>query len=507
MARLAEIDELNEPNDLAGLTGTAEMARLADSDAVSKLREGYTTGTCAAGAAQAAALFLSTGNVLRQVSIRVPRGDVLVLDVLLMECGVNFCTFAARKDGGDDADMTHGLMVEATLRRCERIEKCGSVCVDTVAAVAPANGSDDVEEYHDIVFKAGDGVGVVTKSGLKISVGEPAINPVPRKMMEREIRKIFPEGGFEVTVSIPGGREIAEKTFNPKLGIYGGLSVLGTTGIVKPMDIETLIDVAKTEIDVVYASDPNDVALTFGAMGEKALIRAGVHPEIIVQTSNYLGEALDYAARKGFRRIIVGGFTGKMIKLASGVFVTHSKVADARREILICHAALEGVGREVLEELFENAAVTGAADDILLKKCGNDMRLRIWNRILKETATAIIRRIKGAITGAGVNAGASVRTGAYANAGAYAGAYANAGASVNAGASANAGPCAARISGMNAAVERDNVNEHDGVVANKKTSLATEVDTAKQSNNLTGIGVKVIMFLDNGEMLCIEDIC
>jgi cobalt-precorrin-5B (C1)-methyltransferase len=243
-----------------------------------------------------------------------------------------------------------------------------------------------------IVFRAGEGVGTVTKPGLKIPVGEPAINPVPRMMIEKEIRRIFPVGSFEVTVSIPGGANVAKSTFNPRLGIVGGLSVLGTTGVTKPMDAEALIDTTKEELNVKWACNPAEVILTFGAMGENALIKAGFDPANIAQMSNYPGAALDYVAHKGFGRIIIGGHAGKMIKLAAGIFNTHSGTADARREIISCYAALEGVDAKVLKELFDSAATTGAAD-VLLNRCGADTRLRVWERILSEAGAQIKRRV------------------------------------------------------------------------------------------------------------------
>lgn len=327
-----------------------------------ELREGYTTGSCAAAGVAAASLYLLTRQPVVCVRIDTPSERQLSIDVRMVEAGQDYAVFAARKDGGDDIDVTHGLEVVAKVQ------------------IMPIDGG--------IRFVGGEGVGTVTLRGLKLAVDEPAINPMPRKMMENELRKYFPSKQAVITVSIPDGEAVARKTFNPRLGIVGGLSVLGTTGIVRPMSVDAIIATVREELHVKYAANPMQVILTFGAMGEKALVKEGYNQSRMVQVSNYIGSGLDMAAQVGFNEIIIAGHTGKLIKVAAGIFNTHSAIADARAEIICAHAAMEGGTTKLIEALYQSPT-TAAADD-LLKRAG--LATRVWKRLAIEASRRAERR-------------------------------------------------------------------------------------------------------------------
>lgn len=318
---------------------------------MSELREGFTTGSCAAAAAKAATENLLTGECPKEVTIEIPGGHRLILPVIYRGKG----SFAVIKDAGDDPDVTHGL----------------AVVVKVELGTEPG----------PIQFIAGEGVGTVTLPGLKIPPGQPAINPVPRQMIQRELRAIIGQRAAQVIISIPGGEKIASKTFNPRLGIMNGLSILGTSGIVRPMSQEAITESIALEISVKQAQGNRALALTFGASGEKVIGRAfGIPIDKIVQISNYVGFALHKAADLGLTNVLLSGHPGKLVKVAGGIFQTHSHVADARLEILCAHAALLGAPTEVIRHLY-NANTTEAAIDII-HAYGLDV---IWPR-LAETA-------------------------------------------------------------------------------------------------------------------------
>ena len=321
---------------------------------MSKLREGYSTGSCAAAAAKAAAQHLLTGQCPQRVTIETPAGRTLVLPVICLGEGI----FAVVKDAGDDPDVTHGLMV----------------------AVKVELGTDP----GPIRFLAGEGVGTVTLPGLKVPPGEPAINPVPRQMIERELRTVIGPKAAQVTVSIPGGEAVAKRTFNPRLGIVNGLSILGTSGIVCPMSREAITESIALEMSVKRSQGKKALAMAFGSSGEKALCSAFSLPAgSMVQMSNYVGFALQQAVELGFHSVLLGGHPGKLVKVAAGIFQTHSHVADARLETLCAHAALMGASVAVIRRLYR-AKTTEAAIDIIA-----DSKLdAIWPRL----AQAVVRR-------------------------------------------------------------------------------------------------------------------
>jgi cobalt-precorrin-5B (C1)-methyltransferase len=328
-------------------------------------REGVTTGSCAAAAAKAAALWLTTGECPERVDIETPTGRILSLDVTPLSVappGVASASCGVVKDAGDDPDATDGLMVAA--------------CVE------PREDAGPVE------FRAGEGVGVVTLPGLKVPVGEPAINPVPRRMIEKVLREIFGPRSVVATISVPGGEALAKRTFNPRLGIVGGLSILGTRGTVKPMDEQALLESLTLELNTHAAEGKKALALTFGNTGELALRKAfGFTGRCVLQMGNLVGFVLDEAERLGFRQILLCGHPGKLLKVAAGSFNTHNRVADGRREALCTHAALAGLEYDFIRRLYACATTENAV--ALIRA---DKKEFLWDRLAETAAQRCVDR-------------------------------------------------------------------------------------------------------------------
>ena len=306
-----------------------------------KLRCGYTTGSCAAAAAKAAARMALTGEAAAAVSITTPRGVVLNLEIQDSAVQPGRARCAVVKDGGDDPDMTNGLLVYAD-----------------VALTA-----------QGMTLRGGEGIGRVTKAGLACPVGEWAINPVPRRMIYEALEAVRSDcgygGGFAVTISIPGGEELAKKTFNPRLGIVGGLSVLGTTGIVEPMSEKALVDTIRLEIDARKAAGDRHLLAFFGNYGvDFSRSRLGLDVSKRVTISNYVGELLDYGLYCGFADILLIGHLGKLVKVAQGIMNTHSSYADGRTSFLALAAMLCGASRQTGQAVYD-AVTTDEAVRIL----------------------------------------------------------------------------------------------------------------------------------------------
>lgn len=294
------------------------------------LRCGYTTGSCATAASKAAAAMLLTGERIDSVRIDTPKGIVLNLEPLEVMLTADFASCAIRKDSGDDPDDTNGVLVYA------KVEKTAE---------------------PGIMIEGGIGVGRVTKPGLACAVGGPAINPTPRKMITAEVGKVMAEsgytGGLKVTISIPAGVEIAKKTFNPRLGIIGGLSVLGTSGIVEPMSEKALVETMYVEIRAQQAAGNKNLLVFFGNYGEDfTRDEMKLDLEGHVTCSNFVGELLDYAVFCGFETLLLIGHSGKLVKVAQGVMNTHSKYADCRTELFALEAMFHGASVEVGKEIY-----------------------------------------------------------------------------------------------------------------------------------------------------------
>lgn len=314
------------------------------------LRTGYTTGSCAAAAALASARWQADGTVLAHAAIELPGGTRLILPVSHLGEGL----FGVIKDAGDDPDVTDGMMI------CARVEPC---------------------EGEDVSFAGGTGVGVVTLPGLKVPVGEPAINPVPRRMIALAIRSVL-SGGVRVTVSIPGGEEVARRTFNLRLGIEGGLSVLGTTGIVRPMSEEALKESLLAELQVKTASGRKTIAFSFGESGERAMQNAFALPAAAcVQTSNFVGYLLACAAEEGVNAVLICGHPGKLAKVAAGTMNTHNAAGDGRIEAICVQAAMMGASAAFVRELYESNTTEVAIG--LIQREGFE---GLWSRLAEAAA-------------------------------------------------------------------------------------------------------------------------
>lgn len=339
-----------------------------------KLRCGYTTGTCAALAAKAAATallaqkdsaLLSSGKkhiseFPQKVSMMTPKGWPQESDVVwpagstsmvqennTLRCGV-------QKDAGDDSDVTDGFTVYAT------------VTID----------ENKSQNCVRVVITGGEGVGVVTKPGLDQKTGEYAINHVPREMITNEVESVCKQYHFSGTVTVkidvPGGKEIAKQTFNPQLGIEGGISILGTSGVVEPMSEQALVDSIEVEMKQIAAEQDEQsstsctvrpLIITPGNYGEDFI---SAHPLLknipVVKCSNFIGASIDFASVYHFTHVLFVGHAGKFVKLAGGIMNTHSHTADCRLELVACHAALCGAPQKIVKKIMECATVDAALD-------------------------------------------------------------------------------------------------------------------------------------------------
>lgn len=314
---------------------------------MSPLREGYTTGSCAAAAALASCLWRKTGECPKQVEITLRDGRTYrpaIIAHTYPVCGV-------LKDAGDDPDITNGMEVLAQ--------------------------ADVLDEEGKVVFFAGEGIGIVTQPGLKIAVGEPAINPVPRQMVREVVRNVYPDRAVNVTISIPGGEAVSARTFNPRLGVQGGLSILGTTGIVRPMSDDAVRETVALQIQMHRAKGETGLTLAFGNQGEEAIVQwKPSHAGHIVQMSNYVGFALDTLRIQGFGHALIAGHPGKMAKLAAGIMQTKNSVADARKEPILAQLALMGADMELL--LSVDRCLTTEAMLPLIERGGF---IGVWERL------------------------------------------------------------------------------------------------------------------------------
>ena len=336
-----------------------------------RLRCGYTTGTCAALASAGAAALLLSGEAPRTLSLTTPKGFAVELAPAWcrMEGAAALC--AVRKDAGDDPDVTDGLLIAA------RAERAGG---------------------EGIQIDGGSGVGRVTRPGLEQPVGAAAINRVPREMIAEAVQTVcrtldYP-GGLKITILVPDGAELAQKTFNPNLGIVGGISILGTTGVVEPMSLQALADTIRLELGQAAAAGARDVLLTPGAYGASflrahGLLNCGIP---VVKCSNLIGEGLDAAGEHGFQRVLLVGHAGKLVKLAGGIMNTHSRWADCRAELFCAHAALAGAGQPLCARLME-AATTDACLELL---DSGGLRDTVLNSLLDAVQHHLERRAAGA---------------------------------------------------------------------------------------------------------------
>ena len=336
------------------------------------LRCGITTGSCAALAASAAAYCLLTGEQPSVVKLLTPKGIPVETVPECWKETKDSVSCAVRKDAGDDPDVTNGLLIFA------RVWKT-------------ADG---------IVITGGEGIGRVTKPGLDQPVGEAAINSVPRRMIREAAQAVCAGeqyfGGLKIEISAPGGQAIAEKTFNPMLGIQGGISILGTSGIVEPMSEQALVDTIAVEARQIAESGEKRVIL---APGNYAVEFLHQHlPDLakvpLLKCSNYIGETIDIACVNSFQEVLLVGHIGKIVKLAGGIMNTHSRMADCRAELLCAHAAVCGAGTELCQKMMRQVT-TEACLSLLQQEA---LLPNVMERLLTRIQDHLNRRAEGAFS-------------------------------------------------------------------------------------------------------------
>ncbi len=352
------------------------------------LKYGITTGACAAAAAKAALLAL-TSNPVERVVIPTPIGIRFEIPVKSSTKTTDDTAVATVvKDAGEDIDATDKLAIDAIVK---------------------------ITDNGTISINGGKGIGKVTKPGLQVPVGESAINPVPLQMITDAVKEALPAGkGAEVTITVPAGEQVAEKTFNAKLGVVGGISILGTTGVVKPYSLEACRRSLVPQIDVALAKGYSRVFFVPGNIGErltKHLFK--VADEQVVQTGDFVGYMLDKAVEKGVKEIVFLGHSGKLVKLAAGIFNTHHKMGDARNEVLAAYAGAAGADSALITrilssntteeatEILSNAGLLQATYDKIAQKINFRLTERTKNKI---KFSIIIVSMSGAVLGTDKNA-------------------------------------------------------------------------------------------------------
>ena len=311
------------------------------------MRYGFTTGSCAAAAAKAAAYMLFSGKIKEKITIQTPKGIPFHAQIVDIQRSESCVSCGVVKDGGDDPDITTGTIIYASV----------SVESGEEAASVDLSQQQKKDGLPIIYIDGGLGVGRVTKPGLDQPVGNAAINHVPREMIEREVRQVCGLLDYQdklwIEISAPAGVELAEKTFNPRLGIVGGISILGTSGIVEPMSSQALLDTIYVELRQKYAMGKDIVAVSPGNYGLDYMKRAyDFDLDTSVKCSNYIGQTIDMACDIGFHKMLLTGHIGKLVKVAGGIMNTHSKEGDCRMEILVAAAVRQHVPVECLEAIL-----------------------------------------------------------------------------------------------------------------------------------------------------------
>jgi len=284
------------------------------------LRTGFTTGSCAAAAAKAAIVALLTGKEQQEVEIFLPNGKPVKFKVEECKFANDYVSCTVRKDAGDDPDVTNGLLIGARV---------------------------SLNSNGEIIFKQGEGVGIITFSGFEVGIGEPAINPVPRKMISNAVKQVLDfydeDGGVDIRIFVPNGEEIAKKTLNPKLGIKGGISIIGTSGIVRPFSKTAFVASIKKEIDIAIANGCEHIVINSGAKSENYL-KTRFHylsERAFIQYGNFIGETIIKARECNVKKVSLGIMIGKAVKLAEGHLDTHSKKILMNKEFLLKLASEE----------------------------------------------------------------------------------------------------------------------------------------------------------------------
>ena len=304
-----------------------------------QLKGGYTTGACLAAGAKAGAMIMQGEDPGDRVDIVALDGTPLQIPIASVELLAHGVKVEIIKDAGDDPDITNGTSVFITFSFL------------TQEQLQPVYGQSIL--YKQILFESGQGIGHATKPGLSLAVGEPAINPGPRQLVYNSIKDIIGDKACLVRVDIPAGTELATKTLNPVLGIEGGISVIGTTGVLRPMSEEAFKNSLVPQIEVAKAAGFTTQIFVPGKIGERIATSWGLPTEAMVQTSNFIGFMLEAGADHGLERILLFGHIGKLAKVAAGVFHTHNRVGDARLEVLAAYSAAQGMPAEGVQRILQ----------------------------------------------------------------------------------------------------------------------------------------------------------
>lgn len=328
------------------------------------LRYGFTTGSCATAAAKAALYMLLSGRELSNISISTPSGIDYNPEIIDIKKGDDYVSCAVIKDSGDDPDVTKGAQIVARVEAAE-------------------------EDELSIVIDGGEGVGRVTKKGLSINVGEAAINATPRQMIKDELTKVAElfdfKGKINVIISVPDGEIIAKRTFNERLGILGGISIIGTTGIVEPMSEKALLDSIYVELAQKRECEGDSIIIAPGNYGRDFLREHfGYDIEKCVKCSNYIGDTLLMIKKLGFKRVLLIGHIGKLVKLSGGIMNTHSKNADARMELLCACAVLSGADTETLREILKCINTTQALEVLTVSNIKKQTMEILMDKIMEN---------------------------------------------------------------------------------------------------------------------------
>ena len=352
------------------------------------MRYGFTTGSCAAAASKAAAYMLLTGNKKESISIMTPKGILFharILEIIRTEQEV---TCAVEKDGGDDPDITTGALIYSTVRFRTSSEKI-------MEEEFPEKNKMQ-EKNNRIFIEGGKGVGRVTKPGLDQPVGNAAINHVPREMITKEVQEVCTltdfSGDLDIIISVPEGERLAEQTFNPRLGIIGGISIMGTSGIVEPMSAQALLDTIRVDLNQKKAQGYEIAAVSPGNYGLDYMKRTYQYDlDQSVKCSNFVGDTIDMAIEIGFSKMLFTGHIGKLVKVAGGMMNTHSKEGDCRMEILTAAAVKNQVPYAVLEDILQCVTTEEALRK--LDACGK--KEAVMQDLLKKICFYMNKRTAG----------------------------------------------------------------------------------------------------------------
>jgi cobalt-precorrin-5B (C1)-methyltransferase len=336
-----------------------------------KLNVGYTTGTCAQAAAKAAVIMLTSGKLVETIDVETACGKVLNIAVHEQEIASGYCRCSVIKDSGDDPDVTDGAKICAEVR---------------------------FSQDAGVTIRGGRGVGRVTRPGLPIAIGEYAINPYPRRMIIKELSpylscKKDSKAGFEVIINVPKGEELSKKTYNHRLGIEGGISILGTTGIVEPKSLAAYKASLSLELDVLKACGKKKAAVVLGYVGERfCKEKLGLKDDSIVKAGDYVGFVLEECAKKGISDVILAGHISKLSKVANGQFNTHYQQGDGRLETIVRYAKTSGASEDIVQELLKQETAEAAVE--ILKNNGLD---KTFDGIARAAAGKINTLVKGAL--------------------------------------------------------------------------------------------------------------